>query len=107
MGENHFLLKRADVFKKFKYIMVVEMERASDEVVDSWEGKMSYLKKFIEKSMAKMASKQAKNEKNIMAKFDSQNIEISRVHKTLGNLERKLEKILTPNSVDKSISIIR
>jgi hypothetical protein len=65
MRENEFLFQRKKIFKKFKYIIIVELEKASDEGSFSWEGRMSFLKKFIEESMNDQTKVIKKMEKNI------------------------------------------
>ena len=48
--ENEFLFSRKKVFKRSKYIIVIEPEKAEGEGKGSWEGKLNQLKTFIEES---------------------------------------------------------
>lgn len=50
MVENELLLDRGKVFKDAKYIIVVQEEKA-DESTASWEGRLQYLKKFMDKAV--------------------------------------------------------
>ena len=48
--ENEFLFSRKRVFKKAKYILVIEPEKAEDVGLTSWDGKINQIKTFIEDS---------------------------------------------------------
>ena len=49
MRENEFLINRKKLFTKAKYIIVVSNETA-EETQHSWEGRLNYLRNFIEDS---------------------------------------------------------
>lgn len=51
--ENEFLFSRKITFKKAKYIVVIEPEKAEGGGNVSWEGKLNQLKTFIEESSEK------------------------------------------------------
>jgi hypothetical protein len=51
--ENEFLFSRTRAFKKAKYIVVIEPEKAEGGGSVSWEGKLNQLKTFIEESSDK------------------------------------------------------
>mmetsp|Transcript_24760 Transcript_24760/g.21981 ORF Transcript_24760/g.21981 Transcript_24760/m.21981 type:complete len:209 (-) Transcript_24760:97-723(-) len=51
--ENEFLFSRSRAFKKAKYIVVIEPEKAEGGGNISWEGKLNQLKTFIEESSQK------------------------------------------------------
>ena len=51
--ENEFLFSRTGAFKKAKYIVVIEPEKAEGGGNVSWEGKLNQLKTFIEESSEK------------------------------------------------------
>jgi len=48
--ENEFLFSRSRAFKKAKYIVVIDPEKAEGGGNVSWEGKLNQLKTFIEES---------------------------------------------------------
>jgi len=51
--ENEFLFSRSRAFKKAKYIVVIEPEKAEGGGNVNWEGKLNQLKSFIEESSEK------------------------------------------------------
>ncbi|CAI2381450.1 unnamed protein product [Moneuplotes crassus] len=54
--ENEFLFSRSRAFRKAKYIVVIEPEKAEGGGNVSWEGKLNQLKTFIEESSEKHIS---------------------------------------------------
>jgi len=64
MVENELLFNRSKVFKDAKYIIVIQEEKA-DESSASWEGRLQYLKKFMDKAVVQQKKLLDKLEKSI------------------------------------------
>ena len=71
--ENEFLFSRSRNFRKAKYIIVIEPEKAEGGGSVSWEGKLNQLKTFIEESSEKHIQhlKKLQDEVETIGKFYS------------------------------------
>ena len=63
--ENEFLFSRKRIFKKAKYILVIEPEKAEGVGLTSWEGKINQIKNFIEESTTEHMKQLKKLQSNI------------------------------------------
>ena len=90
MIENNFLFNRKQAFKNFKYIIVITEEKALTGGT-SWEGKISYLKKFVDNSIGMNDKALEKMERNI-------NLRVERFYKEtmtgLDAMDRSVQEIL-------------
>ncbi|CAI2365026.1 unnamed protein product [Moneuplotes crassus] len=68
MIENEFLLNRARLFSSAKYIIVIQEEKA-DESGITWEGKLKFLKKIMDRQVSEQKKVVETLEKSIVATF--------------------------------------
>ena len=87
--ENEFLLSRKRVFKRSKYVIVIEPEKAEGEGKGTWEGKLNQLKTFIEESSEAHISHLKKLQESI------ENITVSALDEKVRPIEDKINHKLS------------
>jgi hypothetical protein len=91
MQENEFLVRRHKRFQNTQYIIVIQNEKASVEGGFSWEGRLNYLKKFMEENFAAVSKDMKKVQRKIKTSSDENFIEHKRgMDSKLRDLERGL-----------------
>ena len=99
MRENDFLFDRNSIFKKVKYIVIIDPEKAEGANQSDWEGRVNQLKRFLDESskkhivdLNKMALKQQKFISSAIERKlkPSQN----KIKQKITNLEHRIQKSL-------------
>lgn len=96
--ENEFLFSRSRAFKKAKYIVVIEPEKAEGGGNVSWEGKLNQLKTFIEESSEKHINHLKKLQDDVetiasMALDDKMKPAEDRINHKLSTCDAKMDTI--------------
>uniref|UniRef100_A0A7S3JKB8 Ion transport domain-containing protein n=1 Tax=Euplotes harpa TaxID=151035 RepID=A0A7S3JKB8_9SPIT len=96
--ENEFLFSRSRAFKRAKYIIVIEAEKAEGGSSVSWEGKLNQLKTFIEQSSEEHIAHLKKLQENIdtiavIALDDKLRPIEDKINHKLSTCDQRLEKI--------------
>jgi hypothetical protein len=89
MIENEYLFNRKKLFKGMNYIIVIQNEKASQSGGFSWEGKINYLKKFIEESFIK-STKENKEMKEVLIKQIDDKSDLNEMVMKVKEIERNV-----------------